>query len=150
MLSFKVNYNSTWCQKLANTRKMANFKLSPPEPFNFSSPEDWPRWIRRYERFRQASNLHLKSNKSQVNNLIYSMGDQTDDILRSFGLSEEEMKNYTIVKGKFEGHFVKRQNTIYERAKFNQRKQEDGETEDSILLPCGALSIRRPSQRDDT
>ena len=43
------------------------------------------------------------------------------------------MKNYTIVKGKFEGRFVKRRNTIYKRAKFNQRKQEDGETVDSFI-----------------
>ena len=95
------------CQKLANISKMANFQLTPPEPFNFSSPKDWPHWIRWYERFRQASDRHQKSNESQVNNLIFSMGDQADDILRSFGLSEEEMKNYTIVKGKFEGTLLK-------------------------------------------
>ena len=118
---------------------MANFQLSPPESFNFSSPKDWPRWIRWYERFRQASDLHRKSNESQVNNFIYSMGDQADDILRSFGLSEEEMKNYTIVKGKFEGHFVKRRNTVYERAKFNQRKQEDGGTVDSFITALYCL-----------
>ena len=132
---------------------MANFQLSPPEPFNFSSPQDWPRWIRRYERFRQASDLHRKSNESQINNLIYSMGDQADDILQSFGLSEEEMKNYTIVEEKFEGHFVKRRNTIYERAS-NQRKQEDGETVDSFITALYCLvehcQIRRPSRRDDT
>ena len=49
------------------------------------------------------------------------------------------MKNYTIVKGKFEGHFVKRRNTIYERAKFNQRKQEDGETVDSFIMALYCL-----------
>ena len=58
------------------------------------------------------------------------MCDQTDDIL---GLSEEETKNYTVVKWKFEGHFVKRWNTIHKCAEFNQRKQEDEETVDSFI-----------------
>ena len=67
------------------------------------------------------------------------MGDQTDDILRSFGLSEEETKNYTVLKGKFEGHFVKRWNTIHKCAEFNQRKQEDEETVDSFITALYCL-----------
>ncbi len=43
--------------------------------------------------------------------LIYSMGDDADDILRSFGLTEDEKKVYATVKQKFELHFVKRRNT---------------------------------------
>ncbi len=42
---------------------------------------------RRFERFRSASGLSEKSAVVQVNALIYSMGDDADDILRSFGLS---------------------------------------------------------------
>uniref|UniRef100_A0A1X7U2M8 CCHC-type domain-containing protein n=1 Tax=Amphimedon queenslandica TaxID=400682 RepID=A0A1X7U2M8_AMPQE len=64
----------------------------------------------------------------QVNTLIYSMGDEADDLLRSFKLTNAEAKNYATVRGKFEGFFVKRRNVIYERAKFNMRKQEEGET----------------------
>ena len=46
----------------------------------------------------------------------------------------------TTVKAKFENHFVKRRNTIYERAKFNCRKQEDGETVDEFVTDLYRLA----------
>ena len=50
------------------------------------------KWIRRFEKFRQASDLCSKPEESQVNTLIYSMGDQADNILHSFTLLEEDQK----------------------------------------------------------
>jgi len=77
------------------------------------------------EQFRIASGIEKQSEEAQVNTLIYSMGDQTDDIFRLFQLSDEDAKKYNVVKAKFESHFVKKRNVIYERAKFNQCKQEE-------------------------
>ena len=68
------------------------------------------------------------------------MGDKADDILQSFNLSEEDAKKYKTVKEKFEKHFVKRRNTIYERAKFNQRKQEEKEPADEFITDLYTLS----------
>ena len=101
---------------------MANFQVTAPDSFNFTRPEDWPKWIRTFERYRLASGLNSKLEEMQVNALIYYMGDQADDILLSFGLSADDSKQYNTVKEKFERHFVILRNTIYERAKFNQRK----------------------------
>ena len=81
---------------------MAAFRVSPPEAFDFSKPDSWPRWIRRFEHFRQASGLETKGQESQVNTLIYTMGDKADDILSSFGLSEDDQKKYSVVKDKFD------------------------------------------------
>ena len=58
----------------ANTPS-ATFNIQPPEPYDFSKPNDWTKWIRRFERFRQASNLSASSEVNQVNTLIYCMGD---------------------------------------------------------------------------
>ena len=68
------------------------------------------------------------------------MGDEADDILRSFRLSEEDAKKYDVVKTKFDGHFVKRRNVIYERAKFNQRCQEPSESVDSFITALYGLA----------
>ena len=38
------------------------------------------------------------------------MGDEADDILRSFRLSDEDKKKYAVVKEKFEVHFIKSKN----------------------------------------
>ena len=56
------------------------------------------------------------------------MGDAAEDILSTFNLSEEDSKKYETVKSKFQSYFVKTHNVIYERARFNQRKQEAGES----------------------
>ena len=110
-----------WAVLQARQREMASYSIMQPEPFDFTRSEDWPKWIRRFESFRQASNLSSKSDVNQVYTLIYSMGDLADDILRSFRLSSEE-ETYDAVTKKFEDHFVKCRNIIFERARFNQRR----------------------------
>ena len=104
---------------------MASFQILPPEKLDFSQPEQWPRWYRRFERFRQVSGLTSKSEENQVNTLIYTIGDDADDILYSFRLTEADRKKYDTVSDKFKALFVKRRNPIYERAKFNMRRKEE-------------------------
>ena len=60
---------------------MAAFNIAAPEPFLFSQPENWGKWIRRFDRFRESSGIAEKPKPDQVNTLIYSMGDQAEDIL---------------------------------------------------------------------
>ena len=119
---------------------MATYQIAPPEKFNFSQPEEWPKWSRRFERFRQASGLTAKEETSQINTLIYAMGDEADDILTSLKLTEAQKKKYDVVLQKFEGYFVKRRNPIFERAKFNSRKQEEGEPVDSFITALHCLA----------
>ena len=68
------------------------------------------------------------------------MGDQADDILMSFKLSSEEIKNYDTIVKKFDSHFVPQHNVIFERAKLNQRKQQTGETVNSFITDLYCLS----------
>lgn len=58
-------------------------------------------------------------------------------------------------RSKFKMHFVKRRNTIYERAKFNSRKQEQGEAVDDFIVdlyalaePCQYSNLREEMIRD--
>ena len=85
----------------------AAYHVQPPE---FSRPEEWLKWARRFERFRSVSGLVEKDELVQVNTLLYSMGDEADDILRSFKLSMEDQKKYDTVKPKFDQYFVKKRN----------------------------------------
>ena len=52
----------------------------------------------------------------------------------TFNLTEEDAKKYKTVKDEFEAHFVKTRNTIYERAKFNSRKQGGNETAHDFIV----------------
>ena len=74
----------------------ANYQVSPPERFKFTQPREWSKWIRRFKRFRTATELATKDDEVQVNTLIYSMGDEADDILRSFKLSDADKKKYSV------------------------------------------------------
>ena len=67
------------------------------------------------------------------------MGDISDDILSLFGLSEGDKDKYDVVVEKFEAHFVKKRNVIFERAKFNQRRQEEGEPVDDFVTSLYCL-----------
>ena len=60
------------------------------------------------------------------------MDNSADDILSSFGLTDDEKKNYNMVVEKFEQHSVKR-NIIFEHARFNQHKPEEGESVDEFV-----------------
>jgi hypothetical protein len=117
-----------------------SYQLTPPENFNFNRPEEWPKWLRRFERFRTVAGLTDKEEEVQVNTLIYTMGPEGDEILRSFRLSQEDEKKYKVVKDRFEAHFVKRKNIIFERAKFNLRKQGEGEPVDSFITDLYSLA----------
>ena len=118
---------------------MASYHISTMEQFDFSKPEQWTQWIRRFECFRQASGIAAKSEENQVNTLIYSMGQKAGDILQSFKLSAEE-KTYETVKEKFEGYFIQRCNPIFERARFNMQKQRENESVDSFITDLYTLA----------
>ncbi|KAL3172219.1 hypothetical protein MRX96_013200 [Rhipicephalus microplus] len=52
---------------------MASFVIQPPDAFNFSSPNKWPKWKQRFERFRTSSGLCVKPKQHQVDALLYIM-----------------------------------------------------------------------------
>ena len=60
-----------------------SFQVAPPDSFVFTKPNEWPKWIR---------GLDGKPDAMQVNALLYAMGDEADDIMAGFGLTEEERK----------------------------------------------------------
>ncbi|KAK7878780.1 hypothetical protein WMY93_030940 [Mugilogobius chulae] len=118
----------------------ATFTIKPPEPFDFAKPQEWEKWIRRFERFRVASNLNSSTDANQVNTLVYCMGDEADDVLRGLELTSEQRQQYDAVKSAFDKHFIPRKNVIYERAKFNKRVQQPAEPVDSFITALYALA----------
>lgn len=116
-----------------DARMASNFTIEPPHAFDFHSPSDWAKWLRRFERFRVASGLMEKQPTEQVNMLVYSMGDKADDIFESFKLSEADSKDYDKVTKAFTAHFIPKINVIFERSRFNTRIQEAGETVEEFV-----------------
>ena len=54
------------------------------------------------------------------------MGKEAGDVLKSFGLTDEQQKVNATVTGKYVNYFNVHRNSIFERARFNLRNHEEG------------------------
>ncbi|KAL3207076.1 hypothetical protein MRX96_010398 [Rhipicephalus microplus] len=68
------------------------------------------------------------------------MGREAEDVLSSLKLPDAEKVNCDAVTRAFPKHVVPRTNGIYERAKFNSRKQEVHESVDAIVTQLYRLA----------
>ncbi|KAL7861742.1 hypothetical protein SRHO_G00131830 [Serrasalmus rhombeus] len=68
------------------------------------------------------------------------MGEEAKDILTSLHLSPAEASDFNEVKNRLDAHFITRRNIIFERAKFNQRQQELGESVDCFITALHCLA----------
>ena len=112
---------------------MAAIHLKPPGQFDFSKPDEWPKWKKRFEQYRSASGLNAEADPRQVDTLLYCMGEEADSVLASTHISAEDRKKYDAVVGKFDAYFQVRRNIIFERAKFNRRSQREGESAEQYI-----------------
>ena len=104
---------------------MAHVCLEPPGVFDFKRPDEWPRWKRRFGQYRCASGLDKEAEPRQVSALLYCMGESSEDVLTSTGISDGDREKYTSVMNALETFFKVRQNVILDRQ--NQMAGESAE-----------------------
>ena len=119
---------------------MASVPLQPPAKFNFSNPDEWPKWRRRFEQFRIASGMAGESEERQISTLLYCLGEEAEDVLTSTNISEADRGRYAQVLGKMDEYFKIRKNVIFERARFNRRTQRQGETAEEFITSLYSLA----------
>ncbi len=112
---------------------MTSLRLQPPEQFVFRKPDEWPKWKKRFQQFRSASGLSGETEVRQVDTLLYCMGDEAESVLSSTDITAENREKYDHVIGKFDEYFEVRRNVIFERARFNRRCQQEGETAEQYI-----------------
>ena len=121
---------------------MAGMHLQPMQTFDFLQPAQWPKWKQRFEQFRVASGLIDRSEGRQISTLLYSMGPEAQDVLETTGIDEENRGVYDAVIASFDEYFGVRRNIIFERAQFNSRKQQPGESAEQYILALYTLAGR--------
>ena len=112
---------------------MTTVNLQPPAPFCFQKTDEWPKWKRRFEQYRQASGLADKGEKRQVNTFLYCLGNDAEEILDTTRITAENKKKYNKVVEAFDGYFMVRKNIIFERARFNKRCQLPNESAEQFI-----------------
>jgi len=68
----------------------AGIHLQPPEPFSFQTPNEWPHWRKRFKQFRITSGLAKESEAQQINTLLYCLGEESNDVLASTGVTDDK------------------------------------------------------------
>ena len=79
---------------------MTSLHLDPPASFDFTRPDEWPRWKRRFQQFQSASGLSSESEERQISTLLYCMGETAEDTLSSTGISSEGKKKFNVMAGR--------------------------------------------------
>ena len=75
----------------------------------------------------------MESELRKISTLLYCLGPDAEDVLVSTNINSEERKKYCDVVKKLDDFFKVRRNVIFERARFNQHSQLDGETIDQYI-----------------
>ena len=97
---------------------MAQIRLQPPEPFNFKTPDDWPRWHkRRFQQFCVASGLADEGVAKQIRG--------GGRLCLNFYQCNRRSKR---LLSHHDEYFKVRRNIIYEWARFNRRSQQPDES----------------------
>ncbi|KAI3380790.1 hypothetical protein SNEBB_010510, partial [Seison nebaliae] len=110
-----------------------------PEYFS-GVAEDWDRWIARFARYLIVSKVENETDRVKINNLLFFMGSRGEEILEAVQLSDSEAESYDEVLKKFNNFFRPKVNVVYERARFNQRKQEHGESASDYIASLHVLT----------
>ena len=118
---------------------MASYQFPPPETFNFQCPDEWSKWKRRFECFRNASGLVKEDEVQHVSALLYCMEEPADNVLTSTKISTKDRQKYASVVGKFDDYFKVCRNVILERARFNRRNQLPGESAEQYITTLYSL-----------
>ena len=69
--------------------------LQPPAAFRFDRPDKWAKWKQCFEQFRQPSGLSVQSEARQVSTLLYTLGEDSEDVLSSTNISSDGRKSYS-------------------------------------------------------
>ncbi|XP_072145455.1 uncharacterized protein [Dermacentor andersoni] len=116
------------------------FPVQPPTSFNFDNRSEWPAWVQEFNDYRFASGLNERTQETQVRTLLYTMGRQARNVFKTFELSEEQSKDYEVVKKRFDAYFIAMRNLVYESACFHRRHQASGEWMDQYVSALHTLA----------
>ena len=75
-----------------------------------------------------------------MSTLLYCLGEEADPVLKSTDITTDERGSYYIVIEKLEAYFKVRRNVIFERARFNRRNQEEGESAEQYIMEIHRLA----------
>ena len=118
-------------------------QVKPPPPLNLAdcSAKRWKLRKQNWLNFAIVSKISSQDAQYQRALFLCAIGQSALEIFNAFQYSEgEDPNNVETIISKFEEYFTGEINETYERFKFNQRNQEDGEAFDAYLTALRNLA----------
>lgn len=94
---------------------------------------NWKNWLQQFEWYATAVQLNEKPKEIQAATLMAAIGQEAIQIFNSFNLTEEEQKDITVIKAKYNKYFLPKINVSFERYNFFKAVQKENETFDEFL-----------------
>lgn len=107
-----------------------NNLIPVPDQFNFDEPEAWEIWRKRFVRYLTLSGMNEKTELEKIDMLLYIMGPKSEAIMLQI---KEKPATVELTLQEFDNYFEPKTNVIFERYKFNTRKQNANESIDAYI-----------------
>ena len=107
--------------------------------FKGNVSQNWAKFKRNFQLYVEAFCAEDIKEKKKVAMFLYAMGDEGQEIYKSFNVKEED-KTVAKIMDKFEKHFVPKANITYERYVFFNRKQKEEESYEQYVTVLRNLS----------
>lgn len=115
-------------------------KLPPPLLFEGNIAENYRKFKQAFDIYMVASEKNAKPDEVKIAILLNTIGEEAVEIFNNFSLVDNDKKDYKKVIEEFEKYMNPKKNLIYERFRFYNRKQENGEPFDMFLQDVTKLS----------
>ena len=117
--------------------------IPPPKPLVFDDniAISWKTWQKAWKRFEIATGVYKQDGVVRVSTLLSIIGEDGVKTFDTFTWAEGESEdNIDHVLKKFDEHCEPRTQVIYERYRFNNRKQEQGENVSTYLTELRTIA----------
>lgn len=116
--------------------------IKPASVLSFTGnlSENWRVFKRDFDIFMEAAELSAKPDTVKINLFLNAAGSEAAEMLESFQLTTGQRQSYKNVTDAFQTFCNQQKNLVYERFKFYQRKQKDGEPFDAFYTDLKKLA----------
>ena len=123
-------YNTRGALCLSNLflKRMESFKPLEALLLQGNLYENWRRWVRRFDLYLLASGKIREKEDIYYPILLHAISEEVLEIYNTFEFGVEENGKIDVLRAKFKEYVNPKKNTVFERYKFWEYKQKEGET----------------------
>ena len=113
----------------------------PPALADGNIAEKWRKWKKKFKIYMEATESSSKSDEAKIAIILYTLGDEAQEIYETFKFTKERNGNFEAVLEAFEAYCVTKKSESICRHVFFQRTQADVETFEEFVTELKRFSM---------